>query len=99
MESAGCSREKSRGSMSAYQTDPRVDQYIRTLPAWQQDIARQVRDVVHTADPDEGRKYSRSRRGSTIAFFVDLRAIPFLLEFPAARPAEISRFCHPIPAD
>ena len=38
--------------MSAYQTDPRVDQYISTLPAWQQDIARQVRDLVHAADPD-----------------------------------------------
>lgn len=36
--------------MSAYQTDPRVDEYIAALPAWQQDIARQVRDVVHAAD-------------------------------------------------
>ena len=38
--------------MSTYQTDPRVDEYISTLPAWQQDIARQVRDLVHAADPD-----------------------------------------------
>ncbi|MFL5654231.1 MAG: DUF1801 domain-containing protein [Ktedonobacteraceae bacterium] len=38
--------------MSAYQTNPRVDQYISTLPAWQQDIAHQVRDLVHAADPD-----------------------------------------------
>ena len=36
--------------MSAYQTDPCVDEYIAALPAWQQDIARQVRDVVHAAD-------------------------------------------------
>jgi hypothetical protein len=38
--------------MSRYQTDPRVDQYISSLPDWQQDIARQVRDLVHAADPD-----------------------------------------------
>ena len=38
--------------MSAYQTDPRVDQYISSLPEWQQDIARQVRDLVHATDPN-----------------------------------------------
>jgi hypothetical protein len=34
-----------------YQTDPRVSAYIDALPAWQQDICRQVRDLVHAADP------------------------------------------------
>src|SRR5215218_215530 len=34
-----------------YQTDPRVDAYIDALPDWQQDICRQVRDLVHAADP------------------------------------------------
>lgn len=38
--------------MSAYQTDPRVDAYIQTLPAWQQELCRQVRDLVHEADPE-----------------------------------------------
>src|SRR3954453_18271627 len=38
--------------MSAYQTDSRIDEYIHTLPAWQQDICRQVRDLVHAVDPD-----------------------------------------------
>ena len=38
--------------MSAYQTDPRIDEYIQTLPGWQQDICRQVRDLVHAADSD-----------------------------------------------
>ena len=32
--------------------DPRVDQYIDPLPAWQQDICRKVRDLVHAADPE-----------------------------------------------
>ena len=32
--------------------DPRVDAYIDALPAWQQDICRQVRDLVHEADPE-----------------------------------------------
>jgi hypothetical protein len=34
-----------------YEKDPRVDQYIAGLPPWQQDICRQVRDLVHAADP------------------------------------------------
>jgi hypothetical protein len=32
--------------------DPRVDAYIDALPEWQQDICRQVRELVHAADPD-----------------------------------------------
>jgi hypothetical protein len=33
-------------------TDPRVDAYIESLPEWQQAICRQVRDLVHSADPE-----------------------------------------------
>jgi hypothetical protein len=33
-------------------TDPRVDAYIDSLPAWQQAICREVRDLVHAADPE-----------------------------------------------
>jgi hypothetical protein len=36
----------------AYVKDPRVDTYIDKLPDWQQDICREVRDLVHAADPD-----------------------------------------------
>jgi hypothetical protein len=36
----------------SYATDPRVDRYIDALPDWQQSICRQVRDLVHEADPD-----------------------------------------------
>jgi hypothetical protein len=36
----------------SYATDPRVDKYIDALPAWQQAICREVRDLVHSADPD-----------------------------------------------
>ena len=35
-----------------YRADPRVDGYIDALPGWQQDICRQVRDLVHAADPE-----------------------------------------------
>jgi hypothetical protein len=35
-----------------YATDPRVDAYIEGLPDWQQAICRQVRDLVHAADPE-----------------------------------------------
>jgi len=36
----------------AYVPDPRVDDYIDALPAWQQSICRQVRELVHAADPE-----------------------------------------------
>ena len=32
--------------------DPRVDAYIDSLPGWQQEICRQVRSLVHAADPE-----------------------------------------------
>ena len=35
-----------------YAADPRVDAYIDALPAWQQVICRQVRDLVHAADQE-----------------------------------------------
>jgi Domain of unknown function (DU1801) len=34
-----------------YPRDPRVDAYIDRLPEWQQAICREVRDLVHDADP------------------------------------------------
>src|SRR5205814_9308295 len=34
-----------------YQPDPRVDAYIERLPAWQQAICREVRELIHAADP------------------------------------------------
>ena len=35
-----------------YVRDPRVDAYIDALPEWQQVICREVRDLVHSADPE-----------------------------------------------
>jgi hypothetical protein len=35
-----------------YATDPRVDQYIDALPDWQQQICREVRELVHATDPE-----------------------------------------------
>jgi hypothetical protein len=32
--------------------DSRVDDFIGALPGWQQDICREVRDLVHAADPE-----------------------------------------------
>ena len=34
-----------------YTADPRVDAFIDALPGWQQAICRQVRGLVHAADP------------------------------------------------
>jgi hypothetical protein len=36
-----------RMRVMSYTPDPRVDAYIDALPGWQQDICRQVRDLVH----------------------------------------------------
>ncbi len=36
----------------SYTAEPRVDAYIEALPDWQQAICRQVRDLVHEADPE-----------------------------------------------
>ena len=35
-----------------YRADPRVDAYIDALPDWQQAICREVRQLVHAADPE-----------------------------------------------
>ena len=32
--------------------DPRVDAYIDARPDWQQAICRELRDLIHAADPD-----------------------------------------------
>ncbi len=32
--------------------DPRVDAYIDALPDWQQDICRELREIIHDADPE-----------------------------------------------
>ncbi|MFF3226175.1 DUF1801 domain-containing protein [Nocardia suismassiliense] len=36
----------------SYAVDPRVDTYIDALPSWQQAICREVRELVHAADPE-----------------------------------------------
>jgi len=43
-------------------TDPRVDAYIDALPWWQQAICRQVRDLVHAADPGVEETIKRTRQ-------------------------------------
>jgi len=45
-----------------YTCDPRVDAYIERLPDWQQAICRQVRDLVHAADPDVRETIKRTDR-------------------------------------
>jgi hypothetical protein len=50
--------------MSAYQTDSRIDDYIATLPGWQQDLCRQVRELVHAADPQVTETIKRTRQPS-----------------------------------
>ncbi len=46
---------------SEHAHDPRVDDYIAALPSWQQDICRQVRELVHAADPEVQETIKRTR--------------------------------------
>src|SRR4030095_15586840 len=46
----------------SYPTDPRVDAYIDALPDWQQAICREVRELVHAADPDVEETIKRTRQ-------------------------------------
>jgi hypothetical protein len=41
-------------------TDPRVDDYIDPLPEWQQQICREVREIIHQADPEVEETIKRS---------------------------------------
>ena len=45
-----------------YAADPRVDAYIEALPVWQQAICREVRDLVHGADPEVAETIKRTNR-------------------------------------
>ncbi len=36
--------------MSNYEANPRVDEYIETLPEWQRVVCQRVRSIVHEAD-------------------------------------------------
>ncbi len=46
----------------SYTIDPRVEKYIGALPDWQQAICREVRDLVHAADPQVVETIKRTRQ-------------------------------------
>jgi hypothetical protein len=50
------------GSSMTYTADPRVDAYIDALPDWQQAICREVRELIHAADPDVSETIKRTNR-------------------------------------
>src|SRR5881409_646510 len=45
-----------------YTADPRVDAYIDALPVWQQAVCREVRILIHAADPDVRETIKRTNR-------------------------------------
>src|SRR6476659_5677679 len=45
-----------------YLVDPRVDAYIAALPVWQQEICREVRELVHAADPEVRETIKRTQQ-------------------------------------
>src|SRR6516164_4390196 len=47
---------------TSYDADPRVDAYINGLADWQQAICREVRELVHAADPEVAETVKRTNR-------------------------------------
>ncbi len=45
-----------------FAADPRVDAYIDALPDWQQALCREVRELVHAADPEVTETIKRTRQ-------------------------------------
>ncbi|WP_328454940.1 DUF1801 domain-containing protein [Amycolatopsis sp. NBC_00438] len=45
-----------------YTVEPRVDAYIDGLPEWQQALCREVRELVHAADPEVTETIKRTRQ-------------------------------------
>jgi hypothetical protein len=50
----GCARAAARdGCLTVtHRPDPRVDAYIAGLPPWQQRVCQEVRELLHSADPE-----------------------------------------------
>ncbi len=44
-----------------YPVDHRVDDYIKSLPSWQQKVCWQLRDLVHAADADVSETIKRTK--------------------------------------
>ena len=61
--------------MGAPVGDPRVDAYIARLPAWQQQICRELRALIHAVDPEIEETIKRTdrpyfvREGNVCALF------------------------------
>jgi hypothetical protein len=45
-----------------YVADPRVDAFVDALPDWQQAVCREVRELVHAADPEVAETIKRTDR-------------------------------------
>lgn len=54
------SQAASPDSSPGLSQDPRVDAFIEALPDWQQAICRQVRELVHAADPEVSETIKRT---------------------------------------
>jgi hypothetical protein len=54
--------DESRRITMTYTADSRVDAYIEGLPEWQQAICREVRELVHAADPEVAETIKRTNR-------------------------------------
>jgi len=58
----GAARGTRPPTAMTYTADPRVDAYIDALPAWQRDTCREVRALVHAADPEVTETVKRTNR-------------------------------------
>jgi hypothetical protein len=47
--------------VTKFTANPRVNAYIDSLPSWQQDVCREVRELVHAADPEVTETIKRTK--------------------------------------
>jgi hypothetical protein len=57
---AGNATDSDSRRRPTYERDPRVDSYIKPLPAWQQQLCRQLRDLIHATDPEMAETVKRT---------------------------------------
>src|SRR5471030_2909992 len=48
--------------MKSAQKDPHIDDYIKSLPIWQQEICQKIRTLIHLAEPEVVETIKRKNR-------------------------------------
>lgn len=64
------------GGLSGMDTNPLVDAYIQSLPAWQHELCQRLREVVHAADPEVEETIKRRVQPYFVPRATSVRCLP-----------------------